>query len=101
MKLSELLKSLPERLDLTGLPDLWNHRNPGRLPTDQAGNLFIARTGTKTDGSRFAEAARPNGAVAALAPPHRAAPCRRSASLIRAAAFRIWRTSSTAIPRGH
>src|SRR4051812_39711755 len=65
MLLYDLLRSLPARLDLAGVPnlDITGVREDSRQV--RPGDLFVARPGTKTDGSQFLDAARRNGAAAA------------------------------------
>src|SRR3954447_10650304 len=66
MLLYDLLRSLPARLDLAGVPNLeiTGVREDSRQV--RPGDLFVARPGTKTDGTQFLEDARRLGAVAAI-----------------------------------
>src|SRR4051794_24707672 len=66
MLLYDLLRSIPARLDLPGVPNLeiTGVREDSRQV--RPGDLFVARPGTKTDGSQFLDAARRNGAAAAI-----------------------------------
>src|SRR4051812_26664234 len=66
MLLYDLLRSIPARLDLAGVPNLeiTGVREDSRQV--RPGDLFVARPGTKTDGSQFLEDARRAGAVAAI-----------------------------------
>ncbi|MDB5294336.1 MAG: UDP-N-acetylmuramyl-tripeptide synthetase [Phycisphaerales bacterium] len=66
MLLHELLRSLPGAPDLNGVPDVpvVAVREDSRLV--RPGVLFVARAGTKADGSRFLADAHARGAVAAV-----------------------------------
>ena len=66
MKLIELLRWLPGRSDSSGIPDLDITGIEEDSRKVHPGYLFVARSGTKTDGTRFLADAHRNGAVAAI-----------------------------------
>lgn len=66
MKLIELLRWLPERIDSSAVPDLDITGVEEDSRKVRPGYLFVARSGTKTDGTRFLADAHRNGAVAAI-----------------------------------
>lgn len=66
MKLIELLRWLPEQASLPAAPDLEITGVEEDSRKVRPGHLFVARSGTKTDGTRFLADAHRNGAVAAV-----------------------------------
>ena len=66
MKLIELLRWLPGRSDSSGIPDLDITGIEEDSRKVHPGYLFVARSGTKTDGTQFLADAHRNGAVAAI-----------------------------------
>lgn len=66
MRLHRLLRGLDAPLDLSSIPDLDVHGVQEDSRLVRRGDLFVARTGTKTDGRRFVDDARDRGAVAVV-----------------------------------
>ncbi len=69
MLLHSLIRQLDPQINLTGVPahlEVTGVREVSRLV--RAGDLFVARQGTKEDGSRFVLDAHRQGAVAAVVP---------------------------------
>ena len=66
MLLHHLIRQFDPQASLAGIPDvkISGVYEDSRRVT--AGSLFVARTGTKTDGSQFLEDARNRGAAAAI-----------------------------------
>src|SRR5512132_2161783 len=66
MLLHTLLRGLDPTLNLTGVPNCAIRAVQEDSRKVQAGDLFIARAGTKADGARYAADAATRGAVAVV-----------------------------------